>query len=90
MLEPLKNAMGNTMEVQPATVNPVNLLMSTKSPIPNATKKLKNPNHRTIRIGKVEKEVTPQKTSAAIYQHNYRQFINILVQKGYIQYPQYA
>jgi sugar (pentulose or hexulose) kinase len=44
----------------------------------------------TKALTQIEKEVTPQKTPVAIYQHNYRQFINILVQKGYIQYPQYA
>jgi sugar (pentulose or hexulose) kinase len=44
----------------------------------------------TKALTQIGKEVTPQKTPAAIYEHNYRQFINILIQKGYIQHVQYA
>jgi sugar (pentulose or hexulose) kinase len=44
----------------------------------------------TKALTQIEKEVNPQKTAVAIYQHNYQQFIQILVQKGYIQHAQYA
>jgi sugar (pentulose or hexulose) kinase len=41
-------------------------------------------------LTQTEKEVYPQQASAAIYQNNYQQFIEILAGKGYISKTQYA
>ena len=41
-------------------------------------------------LTQIEKEVYPKKEWMAIYEQNYRQFINILVEKGYIRKTAYA
>ena len=41
-------------------------------------------------LTQIEKEVHPKKEWMAMYDENYRQFINILVEKGYIRKTQYA
>ena len=71
MLEPLKKAMGSTIEVQPEIATPSSLLVTTKTPTKIEIIKLTTPNHSTIRMGTIEKEVMPFQAKPSIFIKGY-------------------